>query len=342
MALLSAGIRRPSRAAAFLFASGLCLTGCMIAGVLEGAKKPFAFSHRVHIAETGLGCADCHRVSEKGEKPGMPIAQQCALCHDDQDKDKPEDHKVANLFENKQYKAAHAGALDAEVRFTHKAHVAREGEECTSCHAALAESDVISSGMKLDMDACSACHTKKGASNDCAVCHTRIRADTPPASHGLGWKADHGRVFRSCGAKEEQRCSLCHEEASCERCHRAEEPANHTNYFRLRSHGLFASMDRQKCATCHEPDSCERCHSETRPRNHVGSFGAPRDGHCLTCHEPLANETCSACHHDTPSHALGTPKPADHLPSMNCRQCHGNGQPLPHADNGMNCNACHP
>ena len=88
--------------------------------------------------------------------------------------------------------------------------------------AALAASDEVASSMALDMDSCMGCHARKSASNDCVVCHTQIRADAPPANHGLSWKADHGRVFRSCGAKEEQRCSLCHEEASCERCHRVD------------------------------------------------------------------------------------------------------------------------
>jgi hypothetical protein len=29
------------------------------------------------------------------------------------------------------------------------------------------------------------------------------------------------------------------------------------------------------------------------------------------------------------------------VPSMNCRLCHGAGVPLPHVDNGSDCNSCH-
>ena len=47
------------------------------------------------------------------------------------------------------------------------------------------------------------------------------------------------------------------------------------------------------------------------------------------------------CHKDTRSHALAAPKPAWHTPAMNCRQCHGVSQPLPHVDKGDNCNLCH-
>jgi hypothetical protein len=100
-------------------------------------------------------------------------------------------------------------------------------------------------------------------------------------------------------------------------------------------------MDRESCATCHDSDSCDRCHDEIRPQSHVGMWGEPRDRHCLACHEPLRGESCAVCHEATPSHDQATPLPPDHLPGMNCRMCHGNGQPLPHEDNGQTCTSCH-
>jgi hypothetical protein len=78
--------------------------------------------------------------------------------------------------------------------------------------------------------------------------------------------------------------------------------------------------------------------------SHTGNWGSPRNNHCLGCHEPLRNEGCVACHSSTPSHALANPKPPDHNAAMNCRQCHipgGVQPPMPHVDNGDNCNACH-
>jgi hypothetical protein len=55
----------------------------------------------------------------------------------------------------------------------------------------------------------------------------------------------------------------------------------------------------------------------------------------------LSSTSCGVCHKGTPSHALATPLPPDHVPGMNCRMCHGNGQPLPHVDNGDSCTLCH-
>jgi hypothetical protein len=70
-------------------------------------------------------------------------------------------------------------------------------------------------------------------------------------------------------------------------------------------------------------------------------FGSPQNTHCLSCHLPLQGEGCFTCHKGTPSHQTAAPMPANHLPSMNCRQCHGLTAPLPHPDNGSLCTACH-
>jgi hypothetical protein len=121
-------------------------------------------------------------------------------------------------------------------------------------------------------------------------------------------------------------------------------PRDHTNQWRRFGHGISASLDRDRCEACHRPDSCTACHSTVEPASHTGNFGSPRNTHCLGCHEPLRNEGCVACHSGTPSHALAKPKPPDHNAAMNCRQCHipgGVQPPMPHVDNGSNCNSCH-
>jgi hypothetical protein len=101
-------------------------------------------------------------------------------------------------------------------------------------------------------------------------------------------------------------------------------------------------MDRESCAVCHQRDFCDRCHASTEPMNHVGAFGGTLSTHCLGCHFPLsAEEGCGVCHKATPSHLLAAPKPPDHVPGMNCLQCHGIQQPLPHVDKGDDCNTCH-
>jgi hypothetical protein len=151
----------------------------------------------------------------------------------------------------------------------------------------------------------------------------------------------HGRVARAHSEATADRCVLCHTESTCSACHQVQAPDNHTNYWRERGHGITAMIDRENCQACHEPMSCERCHADVKPRNHVGNWGAPHDTHCLVCHQPLSQEGCVACHATAKSHLLAAPKPSDHYPGMDCRACHGLSQPLPHVDNGDDCNACH-
>lgn len=338
MAILN---RRRQSALPWLAGALLSFAGCAILGALEAEDHPFAFSHRLHVGDQGLECIACHAQAPNADAPGMPGPGGCALCHAEIDAPKPPERQIAALFDGKAYKARHVMAVGGDVRFAHAKHAER-AEDCNACHADLAQSDRTTPEHALSMDECSACHAAKGAPNECATCHEKIRSDAKPPSHVASWRRSHGAVFRACDREDTaSRCDLCHTESSCSTCHLAEAPENHKGYWRDRGHGLAASMDRQNCAACHQPDACDRCHQENAPRNHVGGFGAPLDRHCLTCHEPVRDETCITCHAGTPSHALATPMPSWHLPSMNCRQCHGNGQPLPHVDDGSTCTHCH-
>jgi hypothetical protein len=320
----------------------LGLAGCAIIGSLQSGVKPFAFSHRLHVEDQGLGCTDCHVQWDKADMPGMPIAKQCALCHADIDAQKPPEKQIAQLFEGDKFKAHMYSAQSGEIVFSHLKHAGRDNE-CIVCHAAAAKSDAADAGLKLRMEDCQKCHAERKGPSDCSACHQTIRNDVPPPNHGAQWKREHGRVMRACNNDvRAERCDTCHTEANCLACHKSEPPSNHNGFWRRRGHGLAASMDRRTCAACHQPEACEACHSQTQPTNHAGSWGQPLDRHCLTCHEPLRFEdNCQTCHKSTPSHALATPMPSWHLPAMNCRQCHGNGQPLPHVDNGTTCIQCH-
>jgi len=318
----------------------LSLMGCVLFEALDPSAKVFGFSHRVHVVGEGLECAACHRNWEKSDDPGMPSAKVCALCHEESDEAKPPERRIAALYDGKVYKSKRVMALDDELLFSHKSHATR-GVECSACHAAISENDELTTALAPSMDSCTKCHAQSAASNDCAVCHREIRADVAPADHRTNWKRIHGEAVRECRRDTASRCELCHTESSCTACHQTELPANHNAHWRRRAHGLEASRDRESCATCHSASTCDDCHRETQPQSHRAGFGSPKNRHCIGCHEPLANEGCAVCHPSTPSHALAAPKPPGHSAAMNCRQCHGNGQPLPHFDNGDNCNLCH-
>ena len=342
MALLIRWSLRGRRSRALAALALLGLAGCAILGSLQSGEKPFAFSHVLHVEDQGLGCTDCHTKWDKSDEPGMPSAKQCALCHADIDAQKPPEKQIGQLFDGDKYKAHMYSEQAPAIVFSHQKHATR-GDECTVCHAAVAKNELVTPALKISMESCQQCHAQRNGPADCSVCHPSISKEAPPPNHGPEWKRQHGRVMRAANNDvRAERCDLCHTEANCIDCHKAEQPANHNGFWRSRGHGLSASMDRESCRNCHEPESCDACHAVTQPISHSGSWGAPSDRHCLTCHEPLRlEENCQVCHKSTPSHALATPMPSWHIPAMNCRQCHGHGQPLPHVDNGTSCIQCH-
>jgi len=315
-------------------------SGCLLLSKLGLFEKPGAFSHRVHGTEQELECQSCHAAYEESDKAGMPKLRQCLLCHEGIDEKKPPDRKLS-AFYGETHQWAPPQILKEEINFSHKLHVVDKGIGCSSCHKGIEESHSISDKMRVFKADCMECHAQAGKSNNCEVCHKEVRQDRKPESHTGLWDQMHGQAVKAHTGKSEDRCSLCHTDASCAACHQDEPPRNHTNFWRQRGHGIAVSIDRSGCATCHREDFCDRCHGEVAPRSHRGSWGSPRENHCITCHTPLSSGECFVCHKGTPSHALATPQPSWHAPAMNCRQCHGVEQPLPHVDNGDNCSTCH-
>ncbi len=324
-----------------LIGAWLATAACLSLGPTRRAEP--SFPHRVHVVDNGLACSFCHAAATAGERPGQPPPELCAQCHDRFDADKPPERRIAAFYdENSRYKTVADASLPADVRFSHRAHVTDAKLECAACHGDVGEQTEVPLAPLVQKAACMDCHAQYGKANACSECHSTIDELWQPRSHAQGWIEGHGHVVRHGSELSADRCDLCHIEGSgCTSCHEQMAPRDHNQTFRLRTHGLAASMDRSRCHVCHKQDSCEQCHQSTRPRNHRGAFGSPQQGHCIGCHLPLADSGCAVCHRSTPSHDLATPLPPSHSPAMNCRMCHGNGQPLPHPDGGHVCTSCH-
>jgi hypothetical protein len=336
----------------FAFLLALAGAGCALLQNLGLYDGEVPFSHARHGADEDLTCLDCHGKAATEDLASMPKMGQCMTCHEGIDEKKPAERRLAALYGPKP-QWTKGLAMPADLVFSHKRHVTENKIDCQACHNV--ESENVAERAQVDMVTCMACHAKQSptdakdeagkrvtraslVANDCAVCHREIRKDAPPPSHQLGWKRFLGQAARDAGPSMANRCSLCHTEASCSSCHREEAPASHTRFWKERGHGVVVGIDRSACATCHRSDFCDRCHRETAPRTHVGAWGAPRDSHCYSCHGLARGTGCGMCHRGAPSHGAAEPKPSWHNAGMNCRSCH---YPVPHADNGMDCNACH-
>ena len=313
------------------------VTSCMMVETAAPRVIPSRFDHSAHAADRELDCGFCH-VPDREGKMRRPGPQLCTPCHEQLGLG-PESLDVETLFdESGRYRATGVADLGPSMLFDHNAHQGHA--ECADCHGDIATSDGIPMP-SIQKDDCMDCHASSGASNECSVCHVAIDRHWQPATHGGLWEREHGAVVRREDDALVNRCELCHVgEQSCDACHRLVQPRSHTNFFRIRGHGILASIDRESCVTCHRPDFCNRCHQVTPPRSHRAGFGSPRNRHCVGCHTPLADSGCATCHKATPSHR-GPGLPPGHHPAMDCRRCHGNGVRLPHPDNGTQCTDCH-
>lgn len=280
------------------------------------------FSHKVH-GDAKVDCAECHRGIQSSTRvtSDLRVAMaDCMACHARQ----PLKETVA--------------AGDAAGPFLDRAPVASLPGGGAVFNASAAPEKPTDGDAPAAPPAAKRVPRAALVANDCAVCHREIRRDTPPASHETLWRRLHGQAARDAGPSMADRCTLCHTEASCSTCHQQEAPASHTAFWRERGHGIAVGIDRSACFTCHRSDACDRCHHDTAPRSHVGAWGGSRSNHCYSCHDTARGEGCGLCHRGAPSHLAAEPKPSWHNAGMNCRSCHF---PVPHADGGMDCNACH-
>ncbi len=331
------------RRALGLAAAAACVFVAACLGLGTKQRVEPSFPHRVHLEDKQLDCAFCHGTARSSDEPGMPPPELCATCHDRIDPDKPAERRIAAFYgDGGRYRSVADDTRSADVKFSHRRHVTEAALDCNACHGDVSQQDAVPLEPLVVKRDCMECHERYGKRNECRECHEAVDRDHHPITHDASWLRDHGMTVRFGSDKSVDRCTLCHEEAtSCQACHQREMPRNHDNAFRLRDHGVLASMDRQRCATCHQSDSCTKCHQETRPRSHRGGFGAPANRHCTNCHFPASAEGCTVCHEGTPSHATATPLPPDHDPGMNCRMCHGAGVALRHPDSGSSCTTCH-
>lgn len=335
--------RRPIRRRAWLAAAFAWAFAAACLSLQTPRRSEPSFPHKVHVVDNKLACTFCHTGVTTRDVPGTPPPELCATCHDKFDADKPPERRVAAFFDgSSRYKKVAESGVPGDVTFSHRHHVAEAKLDCTSCHGEVGEQTEVPLGPMVKKSDCMDCHARYGKANACSECHAQTNETTVPPSHAQDWLHGHGERVRCGTGLSQDRCELCHQQSSsCTACHQEQAPRDHDNTFRTRTHGLQAAFDRSRCMTCHTQDSCQQCHETTRPRSHRGGYGDPQNRHCVSCHLPVQETSCVVCHDGAPSHDSATPLPPGHVAGMNCRMCHGNGQPLPHPDGGHSCTSCH-
>jgi Cytochrome c7 and related cytochrome c/Class III cytochrome C family len=133
--------------------------------------QPVAFSHRVHTAKSGLGCAFCHAEAATGDAATLPPLDLCLTCHRSIKTESPEVAKLAAAAERgERIGWVPVYRVPDYVFFSHASHL-KTGHDCAECHGPVETRDVLQKEVSTSMKACLDCHRREGAPQDCVACH---------------------------------------------------------------------------------------------------------------------------------------------------------------------------
>lgn len=139
----------------------------------RGMKQPIQFNHKSH-KEQGVECITCHQYVQEQTFAGFPKIEVCLGCHEEPITESPEEEKIS-MFQKAGTPIQWTSLYNQpdHVFFSHRRHIKLGQIECGVCHGNFDERTTPPSRplVNLTMDACMKCHEKRGADNDCLVCH---------------------------------------------------------------------------------------------------------------------------------------------------------------------------
>jgi hypothetical protein len=160
---------------AVIMVSGFVLLNVL--GKPEAPVQPIEYSHWQHVTkEDGprLECTFCHEHADKSARATIPnISITCMLCHETEKTESPEVQKLAAFAargEQPPWVRVYWFDKEAHAYFTHKPHIRAE-ISCQECHGDIGSMRRVRREVNQTMGWCIACHTERGVSNDCYVCH---------------------------------------------------------------------------------------------------------------------------------------------------------------------------
>lgn len=292
-------------------------------------KSLIKFSHKVHT--DAAECAECHtKVTESVELGSslLPVMDDCAACHDVEDKDNCELCHYKDVYEPLNPKPS--GLI-----FNHKYHLTEQELNCQTCHKGFEDIEYSfeSSNAFPAMTDCYTCHNNTTvASNECSSCHISTVNLLPDNHKTVGFFKTH-----KFSAGMDNDCKLCHSDFFCESCHVTSgiteantsrdfitpysphnfvDNAKQQNIVRIHdfnyryTHGIDAKGKTNDCQTCHQTETfCAECHSAEGgdfalggivPLSHAvpnfATFGVGTGGgeHAILAKRDIEN--CAACH----------------------------------------------
>jgi hypothetical protein len=321
----------------------LPVAACMLAlifvassGVVAQSKDQpttVKFSHRFHVRDAGVACADCHTAAPASKLVSdtlLATHENCKSCHEEQlsskctfchTTDDPTSYTTTALPKH-------------NLMFSHQKHVEEQKVECEKCHTGVDKAEIgIHVGIP-GMPTCNTCHNDVKASNACEGCHVDMAALRPREHNRTDFVREHKMIARVSTAT----CNSCHTQESCADCHNGSDLVKvdvpgkdlmsmrsprltsidrgqgmrtakvHDLNFKF-THGLAVEGKTSDCQTCHNKQTfCSTCHEaggdvnqgKFEPESHrKAGFVTIGVGSGGGVHAKLARrdiETCASCH----------------------------------------------
>ncbi len=152
--------------ASFIYVVDVTVVEAIAVGRSPGyaPDQPIKFSHKIHAGQNQINCLYCHNTAEYSKSAGIPSAGVCLNCHNLVVRE----GSHSGSFEiNKIKRAVSRGvpivwnrvyALPDHVFFSHAQHVNLGKIECSTCHGAVEEMDILTQVHDMSMGWCVNCH----------------------------------------------------------------------------------------------------------------------------------------------------------------------------------------
>jgi hypothetical protein len=328
--------------------------------------------HAPKPEDTRRVCAKCHSTEATQIARDGPAGHRkdgCFACHAPHDDPMPRADVCATCHEDK------AGAIQAaappkhrECTSCHQKHEFRVSDvasACSTCHAALFDTEARGLPGIAHRAECKDCHTVHGEPGvpqaACLKCHEKVQGEFHPSN-------DKHADCRSCheshapAAAAPARCRSCHADkaavaaqwpsasahaAACTSCH---EPHDVKSKKACSDCHAAEAKDalggKHQCAQCHAPHAAppgegaawwQRCASCHATQVEGAKTRGPTHAQCKNCHQPHRFDvpTCTSCHADIATKGLH----AVQQHTANCGTCHDPHVKAPPAR--AQCLTCH-
>lgn len=145
----------------------------------SGAVQPIPFNHKIHTVDNQLTCDTCHKYVYEKPFAGLPQADVCIMCHEEDITKNPAAAPYVQIIRSHAKDGTDIPwkrlyVLPATVYYSHRRHAKIAGLQCPVCHGDIGQSTTPPArpiSQTLDMNHCIKCHVEMKAEYDCARCH---------------------------------------------------------------------------------------------------------------------------------------------------------------------------